>query len=44
VGVGAEAFDVGAEGVGGNLAAASDVDGLDLTVGEEFVKFRAADA
>jgi hypothetical protein len=40
----AEAFDVSAERVGGDLAAASDVDGFDLPCGEEFVEFGAADA
>src|SRR5215475_12616072 len=40
----AESVDVGAEGVGGDLAAASDVDGPDLAGGEEFVEFGAADA
>jgi hypothetical protein len=39
-----EAVDVCAEGVGGDLAAASDVDGFDLAGVEEFVEFGPADA
>jgi hypothetical protein len=40
----AEGVQISAQGVGGDLAGASDVDGLELAGGEELVELGAADA